>query len=420
MGAIRTVNLILGVTFFLCYAYQFFYIAVPLLFPERKHGKEKPHRFAVLIAARNEEAVIGNLIASIRAQTYDPALVYIFVVADNCTDGTAIEARNAGAEVFVRREAEHVGKGYALNFLLNRIGARYPEDFFDAYLVFDADNVLDAHYFEEINRTFSDGYEIVTSYRNSKNYGDNWISAGYALWFLRESRFLNDARMRLGTSCAVSGTGFLFSREVLRSSGGWKFFLLTEDIEFTVHHVCEGRKVGFCRRAMLYDEQPIGFRQSVRQRLRWSKGYLQVFGKYGKKLIRGAMHGSFSCFDMTMTILPAAILSAVGLFCNLGALIASLCGADAAQALSSAWLLLRSTYLMMFAVGGVTLLSEWKRIRVPVWKKLLSAFTFPIFMLTYIPIAIAAIFARNVGWKPIEHRCAMSAEEVCGTAGKKE
>ena len=38
-----------------------------------------------------------------------------------------------------------------------------------------------------MNRTFSEGYEIITSYRNSKNYGDNWITAGYALWFLRES-----------------------------------------------------------------------------------------------------------------------------------------------------------------------------------------------------------------------------------------
>ena len=72
---------------------------------------------------------------------------------------------------------------------------------------------------------FSDGYQIVTSYRNSKNYGDNWISAGYALWFLRESRYLNHARFLLGTSCAVSGTGFLFSRRVLEVTmqGGTRY-----------------------------------------------------------------------------------------------------------------------------------------------------------------------------------------------------
>ena len=74
---------------------------------------------------------------------------------------------------------------------MERIDERCPDRLFDGYFVFDADNVLEESYIAEMNRTFSDGYEVVTSYRNSKNYGDNWISAGYALWFLRESQFLN-------------------------------------------------------------------------------------------------------------------------------------------------------------------------------------------------------------------------------------
>ena len=88
-------------------------------------------------------------------------------------------------------------------------------DGYDGFFVFDADNVLSPDYIERMNAVFSGGYEIVTSYRNSKNYADNWISAGYALWFLRESRYLNGARMRLGTSAAVGGTGFLFSQRIL-------------------------------------------------------------------------------------------------------------------------------------------------------------------------------------------------------------
>ena len=76
--------------------------------------------------------------------------------------------------------------------------------------------------------------------RNSKNYGTNWISAGYALWFLRESRFLNGARMKLGTSCAISGTGFLVSSKMIQKDGGWKYNLLTEDIEFSTDHIIRG------------------------------------------------------------------------------------------------------------------------------------------------------------------------------------
>lgn len=89
--------------------------------------------------------------------------------------------------VYTRFNREKVGKGYALEQLLLHIEEDYPK-VYDGFFVFDADNVLDCRFVEEMNRTFSDGYEVVTSYRNSKNYGDNWISAGYALWFIRESQ----------------------------------------------------------------------------------------------------------------------------------------------------------------------------------------------------------------------------------------
>lgn len=282
MEAVKTINFIISIVFIVCYTYQFVYILVPFVVKDKRKGEAVSHRYAVLVSARNEEAVIGNLIESIRRQTYDGGLVTTFVVADNCTDDTARVAADAGAIVFERFDTANVGKGYALNYLLHRIDELFPERPFDGYFVFDADNVLEENYIEEMNEVFSQGYGIVTSYRNSKNFGDNWISSGYALWFLRESQFLNHARFNLGTSCAVSGTGFLFSQKVLDDCGGWHFHLLTEDIEFTVHNVVRGLKIGYCHDAILYDEQPTGFRQSWRQRLRWARGYLQVFGKYGK------------------------------------------------------------------------------------------------------------------------------------------
>lgn len=71
---------------------------------------------------------------------------------------------------------------------------------YDAFVVFDTDNILDKNYFKEMNRTSSDGYEVITSYRNSKNFGDNWISSGYALWFLHEAQFFNDSGLRCNTN----------------------------------------------------------------------------------------------------------------------------------------------------------------------------------------------------------------------------
>lgn len=419
MRTIELINFILMCLFFICYSYQFFYVPVSLLGKPRPHGKSRMHRYAVLIAARNERQVIGELIDSVRAQDYPAELVDIFVAADNCTDDTAAVAAAHGAIVYRRQDQSRVGKGYALNFLLKAIGGRADGDY-DGYFVLDADNVLAPDYISQMNKTFSDGYQIVTCYRNSKNYGDNWISAGYALWFLREARYLNNARMILGSSCAVSGTGFLFSREVLERCGGWNFFLLTEDIEFTIDNVVSGVKIGYCGEAVIYDEQPVSFRQSWRQRLRWSRGYLQVFGRYGGALMKGVFRrGSLSCYDMAMNIMPAAVLTCTSLVVNIAAAVMNFAaGRDLSALALSVLQTVLNLYLTLFVLGGITTVSEWKQIHCSTAKKLLYAFTFPFFMFTYLPICIASLFVE-VRWQPICHERSMSLEQICAGERKK-
>ena len=407
MDTLRMTNYIIAVVFFVCYTYQFLYIPVPWLLAKRKAAKAAaleatPHNYAVLICARNESAVIADLIGSLRSQTYDQSLLHIFVLADNCTDDTSDIARSAGATVYERFNNVQVGKGYALQTLLGHLEQDYPAGF-DGYFVFDADNILDPDYIAAMNRTFSQGHDIVTSYRNSKNYGDNWISAGYALWFLRESRYLNGARMRLGTSAAVGGTGFLFSQRILDKTNGWQFYLLTEDIEFSVRHITDGEIIAICEDAVLYDEQPTDFRQSCRQRLRWAKGYIQVFRRYGADLLKGTARGSWSCFDMSMSILPAFILTALGLLANLTLTALGLMQGDGVWfAMRSLLECMGSVLATLLVLGGITVASEWRRIHAPAWKKIAFTLTFPLFMLTYLPISLAALFMK-VEWKPIHH-----------------
>ena len=412
MELLKLINFSVAVLFAVCYAYQFFYMPVPLWRKDKSHGPVTYHRYAVLICARNEESVIGHLLDSLRRQDYPSDLFTVFVAADNCTDGTAQAARDHGAVVYERFDRQWVGKGYALDFLLRKIQRDYGSQF-DGFFVFDADNLLQPDYITQMNRTFCDGYGIVTSYRNSKNFGDNWISAGYALWFLREAEQLNHARMLLGTSCAVSGTGFLFSRQVLEHHGGWKFFLLTEDIEFTIASVLDGYTVGYCKDAMLFDEQPVTFRQSWRQRMRWAKGYLQVFRVYGARLLGGIFLGKgFACFDMSMAILPAIVLTLLGMTVNLAAAaVCILSGQSLLPALWSVAEMLGNTYLLMLLVGSVATVTQWDQIRATTAKKLLYTLTFPLFMMTYIPISFCALFCK-VQWKPIEHRRAMSLAEL--------
>ena len=412
MQTVITINAVIMALFFVCYSYQFFYVAVALLKRKKFTCRNENHRIAVLIAARNEENVIGQLLDSIHAQkNYPMDHVDIYVGADNCTDDTARVARERGAIVFERHDTVHVGKGYVLNEMLKRI-KRPGRKHYDAYLVLDADNILDPNFISEIEKVYSSGYEIVTCYRNSKNYGDNWISAGYALWFLREAQYLNNARMRLGSSCAVSGTGFLFSDGVLEACGGWNFFLLTEDIEFSIVNAIEGEKIGYCGTAVLYDEQPTDFRQSWRQRLRWSRGYLQVFGRYGLDLMKCMFGGSFSCYDMAMNIMPAAVLSCVSIVVNVAAAIQTfLAGGDLSGLLLSVAQLVANLYLTLFALGAITTVSEWRQIHCSSFKKVLYAFTFPLFMLTYLPIVVVSLFV-SPGWKPIAHRRACTVRQI--------
>lgn len=414
MAFFTILDIVFMLLFCLFYAYQFFYIFWSLTHKPIKFTNSEPHRLAILISARNEENVIPHLLNSIHSQTYDKKLLDIYVVADNCSDHTADVSRERGAIVYERFDSNYIGKGYALDFLYKKIVQTKGEDYYDGFIVLDADNLLEPDYVEQMNKGFSSGYKILTSYRNSKNYGSNWISSGYSLWFLREARHLNNPRMILGTSCAISGTGFLFSSEVIKKNGGWAHHLLTEDIEFTIDNVTQGEKVGYCHEAVLYDEQPETFKQSWNQRLRWARGFYQVFFKYAGCLFKGMLTDKFSsCYDMAMTIMPVIVLTIASILRYIahfayGMIVHENVGLAVLKSFAG---MVTIAYFMLFIVGLITIITEHKNILCSKWRMVLSVFTFPFFMFTYIPISIVAIFKR-VKWTPIKHTVSKTIEDM--------
>jgi len=239
-------KLFITLSFSLIYLYKIVYIFVALKAKKDKGSsgikKDPLCKYAVIIAARNEKLVIEQLIKSIKSQNYPKELVDVFVVADNCTDNTAQVAKKAGAIVRERFNQSRVGKGYALDYMMKIIEKEYSSRNYDGYFVFDADNLLDENYILEMNKTFNQGYRVITSYRNSKNYDQNWITAGYGLWFMYEAEYLNLPRMVLNTSCAISGTGFLVQADLIRENGGWIHHLLTEDVEFSASQIIKGER----------------------------------------------------------------------------------------------------------------------------------------------------------------------------------
>ena len=414
METLSTINFLMAAVFAACYCYQVVFAVARLLKKRRRFTAKKLCRYAVLIAARNESAVIAQLLESIRGQNYPQDLVHVYVVADNCTDNTAQIAAACGARVFQRQNKLQVGKGFALRFLLQKIQEEYPQERYDGYFVFDADNLLDPRYITEMNKVFSSGNRVVTSYRNTKNYGDNWITAGYGLWFLRESEYLNRPRDYLGTSCAVSGTGFLFAHSLLEELGGWDYFLLTEDLEFTADLVCRGEKIAYCHDAVIYDEQPSSFAQSIRQRSRWQRGYLQVVAKHGGNMVKTMLcDGSFACFDMLMCTIPAVVLSVISLLLNGVMFVVGVTIARKQLDIFFASVIMSAvnSYLVMLLMGLLPLVTEWRRIRCSRRKKIGYLFTFPFFVFTFGIAMVLAVFG-NIEWKPIKHSVALSIGDM--------
>lgn len=391
---------LISVVFALMFSYQIFYYFVSLFI--RKKEKEYEfsyHNYAVLICARNEEAVIADLLQSLNNQSYPADRFHVFVMADNCCDDTAKIARKNGATVYIRYNDRLVGKGYALEELLKNIERDYG-DVFDGYMVFDADNILKEDYIEQMNISYCQGNRIIAGYINSKNYDSNWISAGYSLFLLKKNRYLNNARYLLGLSCAINGTGFLFDKKL---TGNWNYHTLTEDIELSVDQACRHNRIAYCDKAVLYDEQPVSFRQSFYQRLRWAKGYLQVIRKYSSSLLKGIFEGDFSCYDMLNTILSAYGYSMLSILISIieFAMLVYL-GINIIPYVRTILAGLSKAYLVIYAAGLLTTITEWNNIKASSFHKILYTFTFPLFLATYIPIAFYALFAR-VTWVPIKH-----------------
>lgn len=388
----------------LCCAYQLAYTFLSLVKTPRWKPGAGTNRYAVLICARNEAAVLPKLLESLRAQDY-PGVLDLYVAADNCTDDTARLARKGGATVFERHDLVHVGKGYALNFLLHRIWAEGKH--YDGYLLFDADNLARPDFVRRLDGVFGPECPVVAGYRNTKNYR-GWVAAGQGLCFIREVRFLNCPRTLLGFSGNVTGTGFLVSEEILRTAGGWPWHCLCEDLEFSTVQMIAGRCIAYCPQAEYFDEQPATLSQSVRQRLRWCKGFLQVMASRGAGLGRAALRGSWSCADLLISRIAPVLFNLLALgFAAVGAALAG----GPVLVLAALGRILACGYLSMLVMAALTTCTEWKRIQAPAVWKLAGIFTFPLYMATYLPIALVAC-VRRVEWTPVAHTRAVSLNQL--------
>lgn len=442
MTLVNNISTVLTIFVSVAYSYQIFYFLLSILDEGRNryfisqarkkglplaeavdYSKYQDRRFAFVIAARNEEVVIGHLVDSIKSQNYPRELVDIFIVADNCTDSTAQVAREAGAVVYERFNTDRVGKGYAMDFLFKHIRKDYGSwDKYDGYFVFDADNIIDKNYINEMNLVFEKSTKhrrIVTGYRNSKNFDTNWITAGYGIAFMREAKYLNHPRTIVKGSCTVSGTGYLLSHEIIEENQGWPYQLLTEDIQLSADYISRGERIAYAKNAIFYDEQPVTLVQSWNQRMRWTKGFYQVIFKYGGSLLKNMFKDksmTLSRYDMFMFLAPSIFFNIATLALSIFAIALNLTNFNAAMemlpfGITAVLQGALSYYLVNLLQAFLTVVTEWDKILAPNSKKIGYMFTYPIFMFTYIPLSFFALFTR-VKWSPIKHTVTKSVDEM--------
>ena len=371
---------------------------------------KKDHKFMAIIPAHNEESVVANLVESLKNQEYPKELLDIYVIADNCTDNTAQVAKDAGAIVYERFDSSRKTKGYALQWFLKQKIEENAD--YDAFFVFDADNIVDKDFIVNMNKKLCQGEDVVQGYRDIKNPTDNWITAGYALFYWSMHRLYHLARYNIGLSPLLNGTGFMVKFDVVKPNG-WETETLTEDIEFSLKRIIKGKKLGWATDAIVYDEQPTSFKQSWSQRSRWTVGHMQCIKKYTKDLFLAVKeHKTLMNLDGFLYIAgttPMLVITMVLMLIN--------CVMYASQTMNSAEFVVNllnyviPTLLLPIGTALLAMILDKKPIK-PMIKGLLC---YPAFMGTWVIINIKCLFKRETTWEKIDHVRNIKIAEVTAT-----
>jgi cellulose synthase/poly-beta-1,6-N-acetylglucosamine synthase-like glycosyltransferase len=288
-------------------------------------------RFAVLVPAHDEEAVIARTLRSLLTLDYPRDLYTVQVIADNCTDRTADLARACGAIVHERTDPDQRGKGYALRWLFGRLLADPRSG--EAFVVVDADSVVNPGFLRALDGHLRRGAVVIQGFDTVLNPDASWGTALRYVAFALLHYLRPLGRLVFHGSAGLKGNGMCFSRAVLDGTD-WGAFSVTEDLQFHLDLLLSGRPVTFAPDAVVWAEMPPSMKAAHAQNVRWETGRLQMVRDYVPRLLSAALRRrSLILFDAALENLipPFSIMAAGGVLCLVGAL---LWGAPGAIALA--------------------------------------------------------------------------------------
>ena len=398
---------ILGVAFLF---YAGYYLITSIgIFKKRKkvtnNNDDKKNFFAVIIAARNEENVIGKLIDSLKKQSYPSEYFDIYVIVNNCTDNTAIEAKKAGAKVISCTEKVST-KGEVLKYTFDLFK---DNNKIDAYAIFDADNIVHHDFLAKMNDMINSGYSVAQGFRDTKNISDNWLTSSYAILYYFQSLFLNESRYNMGRSSFLNGTGFVIKKEVI-DKHGFNPKTVTEDVEFTAMCAINNEKIGFATDAITYDEQTNSFDVSWKQRKRWSFGTMECLREYFPTLLKkGIKERNFECFDVglfCLSVISHVVFNLLPIFLLINIIIHF-------DSLTFDNMLYKIIFIVIsYLFGVVVRIILLKRYNKSFKDNIGGVLLFDLFVISWLPINFICLFIKSCNWDSIKHNRSVDIENV--------
>jgi len=368
------------------------YLGVMFLFALRRrksYPKAAPkNRFAVIVPARNEAHVVGALIAALKAQDYPSDKIDVFVAVNNTTDDTEAVSLAAGAQV-IRCTGKITRKGDVLHQAVEHLRPLG----YDAYAVFDADNIPAPDFLSRMNDALCAGERVCKGRLKAGNYAESWVSGGYGLYHALMELTYSKPHTEAGFSSNLVGTAFVFHRDVIEQMGGWNTVTLCEDTEFAAQATRLGHRVAFVWDALSYDEQVPDFFVSLRQRHRWCYGMIQCARLMTRSMFSRACPKKGMARDFGMIFIISHTAPVAGLLGMIGMLfmpaqMLPLMGIGVIAALVGCILL--AVFLCFY--GGY-----------PVSKMIPAIVGFPVFMASWAPLQLYALVVPVKTWSEIRH-----------------
>ena len=359
--------------------------------------KEKNgHNYAILIPARNESLVIEKLLISIENQTKKIKPEDVYVIVETKKDKTVSIVEKHKMTIVYRKNLNKKRKGFALDDAIKEILKSNKK--YDAYFIFDADNILNKNYIKEMTKSFDEGYDIGIGYRNTKN-SKNLVSAASALTFSMINTIGNKRKSKYTNNLIISGTGYYIKGTIIESWKGFPFNSLTEDYELSLYSILNNLTTTYNDSAIYYDEQPEIFDVTITQRSRWVKGYFDARRNYIHK-IRKSISKKDKNYASKITALIGVnplITLIIGILLLLIDSITSF-----KNFIISLLIIFILIYITLMIFTYIIIKKEENKLDIKV-SKILLIFYNPLYLLSYIYCLYIAITKKDLGWQEIKH-----------------